>query len=159
MAYSDLTQSTEYLRAVSGSKIDVIFLQDGRENFEPIGRGSGFSWNDDFEQNPVEEYGIPFIDEYADGKHTGTGSLDTFFIPRQNDRMPSVEDFINKSYTVVEVIAEGYPNAGTILNVFLKLKITGIGTSMSARGLKLQSVSFVYSKRLTGQQASDRGMI
>ena len=159
MPYDDLTKSTEYLRAVSGSKVDVIFLEDGRENFEPIGRGSGFSFNDDFEQNPVEEYGLSFISEFVDGKHTGTGSLDTFFIPAQNDKMPSVEDFINRTYTVVEIIAEGYPQAGVILNVFQGLKVSGIGTSMSARGLKLQSVSFVYSKRLTGAQAAERGMI
>ena len=159
MSYTTFKDADEYTRAYSGSMIDVLIFDPNNRGFEPIGRGSGFNWNDDFERIAVEEYGKRRIHEYVPGKSVSGGSFDTFMVPKQNDDLDTPDTFHTKKYMIMEVIAEGFPFEGTPLNVFYDVQLSGIGTNMGPRGLKGMTVPFVYTNRLNGSQADELGIV
>jgi hypothetical protein len=141
---------SEVLKGVlSGAAEHVVIIDEN--NNQIIGRGANFSWQDTFEQVPVDEYGKTGIDEYSPGRMIGGGTLGTFTIPNLNDELPTRDTFATKSFTVQEIIAPGRPGAGTVLNVFQGVKFTVVGGNFGPTGVSARNVNFVYTNRINGE--------
>jgi len=118
-----------------------------------LGRGTNFNWQDSFEVNPVEEYGKNGIDEFVPGKMRGSGSIGTLAIASINDSLPHRGNLISTGpFVVQEVVADDFPNAGTILNQFEEVWFTVHGGSFGPSGLAAKNASFVYGKRIPGAE-------
>jgi len=117
-----------------------------------LGRGSGFNWQDNFEYYPVPEWGVTGINEYVAGKMTGSGNMNTFCIASINDALPRRNNFVNAGpYMIQEVVADGFQNAGTIINQFNNVYITAHGQNMNETGLITKNITLLYSERLPGE--------
>ena len=135
----------------SGAGLQAIIYDSGGDKI--LGRGINFSAQDTFEINPVEEYGKDGIDEFVPGKMRGSGSIGSLFIAVVNENLPHRGNFILAGpYVVQVVIAEGFPNAGTIIDQYEEVWFTVHGSSFGASGLAAKNASFVYGRRIPGDE-------
>lgn len=155
MNYEEYKQISSYKLAKSGSQFEIELVLKGDNRAVTLSRVSGLDYNEGFERLPVEEVGKTGVDEIADGKHTGSGTLTTFWIPEQNDRFDSRDTFVGREYWIVKKIAEGWPGVGIMVEVLEGVKFTGKGVTQAARGLIGVNASFLYTRAYTGQQVAD----
>src|SRR3989344_1566330 len=160
MTYDEYKNTNSYKKAKSGSEVDVVLFLNDDPNFTPLARGAGLSYNETFERIPVEEYGESGVNEIADGKHALTGSITSFFIPEQNDRMDIRQTFQGREYTILEVIAQNPRTqadgtAGTVLGALLGVKFSGKGVDLAARGIRGMNAQFLALEYLNGQQYAE----
>lgn len=156
MTYDEYKATPSYKKAKTGAQIQIVLVLDDDPTFRPLGRGAGLNYTDTFGQNPVEEWGKSGVDEIAPDKHGGTGTLTSFFIPEQNDRMDTRATFSERIYTILEQIAPGYEGAGVVLGALQGVHFTSYTVNQAARGLKGADGAFIYTNRLTGQQFADQ---
>lgn len=137
-------------RSHSGSGLKaIVYDKDGNK---VIGRGTNISWQDQFDILPVEEWAVDGIDEFVPGKMRGSGTIGTLFIAKVQDDLPKRSNFITAGPFAMQIeVAEGRPNAGTILAQFEEVWFNVVGGSFSATGLAAQNVNFVYGKRIPGE--------
>ena len=162
MDYNAFKQHEHYRKTVSGAKIRVLIYEEGGPGDSingPLGRGAGISYTDNYETIPVEEWAEPQTQEFTDNRHDGSGTIDSFFIPQYNDTMPTPSNFIGRKYRIIETISNKYNPVdirGVVINVFEGVKFSSVGVNRSARGLTGMNVSFVYTTRLSGDEAKDK---
>ena len=145
----------QFNKVLSGAALKVVIIDEADKTI--VGRGANFNWTDVFEQFPVDEYGKTGVDEYVGGRMLGSGTLGTFLIPKLNDELPTRDTFINKSFTIEEVITGDRANEASdkddrVLNRFTGVKFSQVNGTFAATGLAGRSANFVYSKRQTNTQ-------
>lgn len=150
--YSELQAADDYVSKVAGAGVEIIILEEGNPGESLIGATSGIQWTDNFEQLGVEEAGNDGVDEHVTGRHDGSCTIPAFFTPQWNDRLPTRQDFLGKTYTVLEKIAKGRPQEGQVLNALTGVKINRVGGSQGARGLKTMDLGLVYKRRYNGKE-------
>jgi hypothetical protein len=137
-------------RSHSGAGLQAIILNADGEKI--LGRGTNFTYNDNIEVNSVKEWGKRRVMEFVPGQMEGSGSLGTLFIADVKDNLPSTDDFIELGpYTILLVVAEGRPNAGTVMDQFEDVWFTVVGGQFGAAGLAAKNVNFVYGRRIKGK--------
>ncbi len=131
--------------AFTGSALRVV-IKDKSNKI--IGRGSNFSWTDTFEQYPVDEYGKTGVDEYAPGRMLGSGTLGSFFVPKQELEYPSRENFLSKGpFTITTEVAPGRPSEGAEISEFRGVRFTQVAGSFGPTGLVARNCALVYTER------------
>jgi hypothetical protein len=152
--YSEFQNSAPYQAKHSGAGIEVVVLEEGNPNEEDgiVGAVTSINWNDSFEQIRDEQVGHLGATEVFEGIHSGNLSLAGFFIPAQNDRLPTYDTFVGKTYTVIERVGEGRAGEGTVINAAIGCKISQYGSNHAARGPKTINVTMEYVKRYNGEQ-------
>ena len=155
MAYGDFQALEQYISKLAGAAVTVKLVNESDPSDAVIGAASNLQWRDNFEQVPIEEAGSEGVDEHATGRHDGSGSLSAFFTPAWSDALPSREDFIGKSFLLMTKMGDEREGAGTTLNAFVGLKITGVSSNHGARGAKTLDISFVYQTRYKGKDWAD----
>ena len=152
MAYADFVASDEYQSKQSGSALHVLIIDEDDPTSVVIGATTGINATDDFETIPVEEAGEDGVDEIVQGRHSGNLTVPAFWTAQWNDILPTRQNFIGKSYTIIERFGEDRPNAGTVINAYTGCKISRVGASNGARGAKTLDLAFAYERRYNGQQ-------
>ena len=150
MPYAEFAATEEYTSKIAGSAIGIRIYNDREPGAPIIGLATGINATDDFETIPIEEAGNDGVDEIVQGRHSGSATVQSFWTPQRNDALPSRQTFIGKSYTIQEVIAEGRPGAGEIVNVYTGCKLSRNGQAHGARGAKTIDLAFSYERRYTG---------
>jgi hypothetical protein len=147
---------TFFNKAWSGSHLQAIIYDSSGSKI--LGRGTNCQFQDNFTVLPVIEWGKNGIDEFVPTKMEGSGSLGTMFIPNIHDNMPTRDNFASLGPCMMQiVVAEGYPNAGTIMGQFSEVWFNQVGGGFAdANSLATMNVNFVYGKRIPG--ASVQGM-
>ncbi len=152
MAYADFVADQEYASKQSGSALHVLILDEDDPTQTVIGATTGINATDDFEVIPVEEAGEDGVDETVQGRHSGNLTVPAFWTAEWNDKLPTRQSFIGKSYTIIEQFGEDRPNASTVVNAYTGCRISRVGASNGARGAKTLDLAFSYERRYNGQQ-------
>lgn len=152
MAYADFVASQNYTSKQSGSAVLVVLVDEDDPTQTIVGATTGINATDDFETIPIEEAGEDGVDEIVQGRHSGNLTLPAFWTGQWNDKLPTRQNFIGKSYTILEKFGEDRPNTGTVINAFTGCKISRLGASNGARGAKTFDLAFAYERRYNGQQ-------
>lgn len=152
MPYSDFVASEDYASKQSGSALHVLIIDEDDPTQTVIGATTGINATDDFETIPIEEAGEDGVDEIVQGRHSGNLTIPAFWTGQWNDTLPTRENFIGKSYTILEQFGEDRPNAGTVINAYTGCKLSRIGQSNGARGVKSFDLAFAFERRYNGQQ-------
>ncbi len=152
MDYSTFQTLEEYLEKHSGSALMVSIVNQQDPADLLVGMTSGLNPNENFETLPVEEAGNEGVDEIAQGRHDGSMSVPAFWTPQWNDRVPTRENFIGKTYMVIVSIGAKRPGEGTVVDVFLGCKLNNVSSPFSARGLRSFNLSFVFEDHKNGAQ-------
>lgn len=149
---SEFAVDDSYRSKKSGSHIEVVIVDEDDPAQAIIGATTGINWNDDFELVAVEEAGNDGVDEIVQGRHAGSGSINAFWTPQWNDRLPSRQAFIGRGFIIYEQIGTKRPFTGTVVNAFVGAKISQVGSNHAARGAKMTSLAFMYETRYTGSE-------
>ena len=155
MGYSDLATSDRYEAKQSGADVAFMLLDESDPNnadLRIVGNVSSLTANSDFERIPIEEVGERVVSEIVDGRVTVNGSLTSFWAPKWGDKLPTTQDFVGKSYTILKLVAPDRPNAGTVLGAVTGAKITSCNESLAARGALSVNMGFVAQRRYSGQE-------
>lgn len=156
MRYSEYKGKDAYRQKHSGSAVRIVIYRASEPNKPLIGNTTGINWTDQFEQLPVEEAGEEGVNEITTGRHSGSATVNGFFTPERNDKLPSRENFLDAGtggeYTIMEVVGNKREGVGVPLNVFVGSKINSYGSAHGARGLKTFDASFTYTHRYNGEQ-------
>jgi len=155
MPYADLVADPAYTSKHSGSGIEILIAEEGDPSQLVIGATTGNNNNEDFETIPVEEAGNDGVDEFVQGRHSGTMSIPAFWTPQWNDTLPSRQDFVGKRYTIFTRIAPGRPGAGTVTNAWIGCTLSRLGISFGARGAVTLDLAFSFKRRYKGQEWAD----
>lgn len=154
MDYATYQASDAYVEKVAGAGVRIAIYKASDPTVVLIGNTTGINWKDDFEQLAVEEAGHHKVDEIVTGRHSGAATCNGFFTPERNDKLPSVDNFLEAGngveYTVMEVVGDQRIGQDTPLNVFEGVKISSHGSGHGARGLKTFDLSFLYTDRHSG---------
>lgn len=156
MPYRDLQSSPEYVSKHAGSGIEVSIMNELNPSELVVGALSGNNSSEDFEAIPIEEVGNDGVDEIVQGRHSGSISCPGFWTPEWNDSLPTRQTFIGKRYTVMARIAEGRPQAGTVVNVWTGCTLTRLGQSHGARGALTIDMAFLFTNRYNGAEWAER---
>lgn len=156
MSYAEFEQSDAYESKHAGAEIAIIIYPSDDPTVPLIGAATGINATDDFETLRVEEAGEEGANEIVQGRHTIDFTVNAFWTPGRNDRLPTRRSFIGKEFTVMEVIAPGRPGAGTPVNVYLGARLSRNGSSHGARGLKTVDLAFSALERLTGKEWAEQ---
>jgi|SRR3990172_8757668 len=158
MAYADfvtLDDSQHYASKHSGSAVEVVLIDESNPAVTVIGATTGINVNEDFEANPVEEAGNDGVDEIVQGRHSGSLTVPAFWTPEWNDRLPSRQNFIGRSFLILERLGKNRPGEGTVINAFTGCTLNGNGSSHGARGNKTLDLRFLFERRYNGQEWAD----
>lgn len=139
-------------KSFSGSHLQAIIYDSAGNKI--LGRGTNCQFQDNYTILEVNEWGKNGIDEFVPTKMVGSGSLGTMFISTINDSMPTRDNFAILGPCMMQiVIAEGYPNAGTIMMQFEEVWFSQVGGGFAdANSLANLNVNFMYAKRTPGAQ-------
>ena len=139
-------------RSHAGAGIQVIIYKN--TGAEIIGRANAFDFNDSIEILPVDELGVSGHNELVPSRMpSGNGTVSFPFIAGIHDVLPYRDNFLTLGpYSISLVVAEGYPNAGTVLASFENVYFTMVGASFSPVGLAAERASVIYTKRTPGKQ-------
>lgn len=158
MKYSEFKASDAYTQKHSGSGVRIA-LYKGSEAAPLIESTTGINATDDFETLPVEEAGEDGVDEQVTGRHSGSGTLNGFWSPEREDKLPNRQNFIAEGngveYTIMELAGDNRIGEDLPLRVFVGCKISRYGSGHGARGLKTIDLAFNYTRRYSGQQWAD----
>lgn len=152
MGYADFKTTDDYPTKKTGAQIEVLILDEADPSDVIIGATTGMSWNEDYENVPIEEAGNDGVDEIAQGRHTIGFTVPAFFTPEWNDSLPTRQTYKGKSYTVVEKIGPGWPGEGTVLNAIVGNRLNRIGSNTAARGAKTFDLAFTGKRRYNGDE-------
>ncbi len=155
MGYQDFVESQDYDSRVSGAHIAVLVYDETNLAKPVIGGTTGINGGDDFEGIPIEEAGNEGVDEIVQGRHTGQASMQAFWSAMRNDGLPTRQNFIGRKFVILEVIAEGRPGAGNVVNAYTGVNITHLGHAHGARGPKTVDMTYMYETRYSGKEWAD----
>lgn len=155
MAYSDFKVDDDYVSKQTGSAIEVVILEGDDPGEALIGAATTINHTDDFETVPIEEAGQPRADEIAQGRHSGSGTVQSFWTPEWNDRLPTSQNFIGREFTILERKGLERPFEETVVNAFDGVKISRVASSHGARGAKTVDLAFSYERRYNGEEWAD----
>ena len=150
--YAEYQASDAYPSKTAGASVEVSIVDETRPQETLIGKTTGLTWNEAFEVLPVEEGGNDGVDEIVQGRHTVNCSVPAFFSPQFNDNMPTRQTFMGKKYTIIMRIAEPFPNAGRVLNVWTGAVLQDVSGQQGARGLMTVNMSFMAERRYNGTE-------
>ncbi len=138
-------------RVITGSARTIIILDE--QDQRVLGRGSNFSWKEEYELYPVDEYGINGINEIAQGRmKAGTGTIATYYIYNQQNTLPSRQSFLHKTYTILEVSTE---DDSLVLNMFKGVRFSSLGGEAGATDLYKVNAEVMYTDRLNPAELED----
>ncbi len=154
MAYADFTGDDRYTSKVSGAALEVIFINETDPADVIIGAVASFNLSNDFEVIPIEEAGEDGVDEIAQGRHTGNGSVTAFFTPEWNDKLPTRQSMIGKGYTVIRRWGEDHGGdfVSTVLDACTGVRISRIGSQHGARGAITFDIAFAFERHYNGTE-------
>ena len=150
--YQDFVADQGYTSRVSGAAVGIFVYEEGIIAPPIIGGTSGINGSDDMEGIPIEEAGNEGVDEIVQGRHSGQMSMQAFWSPDRNDKMPTRQSFIGKKYLILEVMAEDRPGAGEVVNAYTGCVLTRLGNAHGARGPKTFDMTFLFERRYNGQE-------
>lgn len=154
--YSDYKKTAAYTDKYAGSGVRVVIYKASDPTQAMIGRLTGINFDDQFEVLPVEESGLDGVDEIATGRHTGNLTINGFFTPERNDKLPSRGNFLvagdGEEYTIMQVTGERRTGDGMPLNVFVGGKCSRHNGAQGARGLLTFDLAFSYTRRYPGAE-------
>lgn len=152
MAYSDYAQTDGYTSKASGAWFSLVLIDINAPESPVLDAMGGINWSENTPVSAVEEAGEDRVNEFVDERYTGQGNCSFFYTAERNDKLPTVETFLGREYMLVQRIAPERPGAGTVVNAWEGLKITGLQSSHGARGLVNGSFSYQAVKRYNGQE-------
>jgi len=82
-------------------------------------------------------------------------SIQGFWSAERNDKLPTRQSFIGKTYLVLEVIAEDRAGAGEVVNAYTGCVMNRLSSAHGARGPKTIDMTFLYERRYNGQEWAD----
>ena len=150
--YAEFAADEEYTSKQSGSAIEVLIINADDPSDVIIGATTGINSTDDFEVIPVEEAGEDGVDEIVQGRHSLQFTIPAFWTPEWGDNLPTRQNFIGKSYVVIERFGEDRPNAGVVINAFTGCKLSRVGQQQGARGAKTVDLAFACQRRYNGAE-------
>ena len=153
--YAEFVQSDAYQSKSPGAALEVLIQNELNPAESLIGKTSGLNINEDFETLPVEESGNDGVDEIVQGRHQVTCSVPGFWSPAYGDNLPTRQDFIGKTWTIIKRIATPFPGAGTVVDVVTGAKLSSLANQTGARGLVTINMSFTAERRYNGKQWAD----
>ena len=156
MTYAEFQGADSYVEKKSGAHIAIVMFDESTPTEPIIGAATGINSTDDFETLPVEEAGEDGANEIVQGRHSVNLTINAFWTPQRNDKLPTRQNFINREWTVMEVIAPKRIGAGTPVNVFTGCKLSRNGTSHGARGLKTIDLALQAITRYSGKEWADK---
>lgn len=161
MQYADYTTKNAYIQKAPGAGIRVAIYKDG-ETQPLIASTTGINARDDFEGVPIEEAGEDGVNEIVVGRHTGSGTVQLFWTPERNDKLPTRQNFLSEGngvkYTIVEFTGDrrvGTDDAtgdAITLNAYTGVVITSMSHQVGARGVVGADLSFLFERRYSGQE-------
>ncbi len=146
MAYADLQASPEFREKHSGAGVEILIYDAANPGGAIIGAASSLNITQEFAVTAVEEAGNDGVDEFVQDRHTGRAEVSAFFTPAWSENVPTRQSFIGKSYTVIERVAPGRANAGTVIRAMTNCRITGVSDGHGARGAMTTNLSLVFSR-------------
>ena len=137
-------------RSHAGAGVQVLIYDSTGAKI--IGRANSLDLNDPIEILPVDELGVSGHNELVPARMpSGNGNLGFPFIAGINDELPYRNNFLSIGpFSVQVVIAEGYPQAGTILEQLENVYFTMKGRSFSPVGLSAIRATIVYTNSTPG---------
>jgi len=153
--YADLIADATYSTKKPGAALVVLLINSEDPADVIIGALSGTNYDDQFSTNPVEELGDDGVNEFTQGRHRGTGSLSSFWTAEWNDKVPTRQSFIGKTYALLIQIAPGRAQAGTVVDAFTGVLINRVGSSLSPRGNRMFELGIDYANRYSGKEWSE----
>ena len=152
MPYTEFQASDAYLFKLSGSHVAIVIYDQSTPGAPIVNAATGINWSEDYETLPVEEAGQKRATEIVQGRYRLSGTISALFTPQRNDALLTADDFIGREFVIMEVIAPERPGAGEVLNVFEGAKLSRVGSSHGARGLKTTDLAFEAEIRYSGAQ-------
>lgn len=163
--YSDLIQTSNYDSVLAGAIIGVRFIlvDDPKIVFTGGVTGktersgvSGFTVNQQIEQNVVETVGHRLPEEIVPGRYAGTASVNGFYSPRKGDTfVPASSTFVGLQWHAYRFYTEG-PFRGVPIDAVFYWSIANATVTQGARGLMTFEMSGPFVERLTGKEAAQR---
>jgi len=140
-----------YYQALSGSQLVLTVID---KSFNLFARGTGMSWNEQYQQTPVMEWGQRYCLEIVTGAMTpGQIAVQSIYFMKMNDTLPTQKNLASRrELTAIVQIAkhEDPALAGIVLDVFQGVKIAGRQGNWNAQSLYLSNANMMYRKRMTG---------
>lgn len=152
MSYADFVALEDYASKHAGAALSILLYDESNPGAPIISGATGINYTDDFETIPIEESGNDGVDEIVQGRHTINFTLQSFWTPERNDALPTRQSFLGKKYTIMEVIAEGRPGAGTPVDVITGCVLSRNGGAHGARGAKTSDLAFSGERRYNGTE-------
>jgi len=152
MPYAEFQATADYASKHAGAALRILIFNEKDPGAPIIGAATGINGTDDYEAIPIEEAGNDGVDEIIQGRHTVSLTVQGFWTPEWNDRLPTRQDFIGKKWTVMEVIAEDRPGAGEIVDVWTGCVMSRNGLAHGARGAKTFDLAFQAITRYNGKE-------
>lgn len=149
--YASFAGSVYYKKALAGEGVEYVFFDmtpgntDPDSALAPITRGEGIDINVQIDVYEVNEWGKRVIEEFADGKFKISGSINTFYIPEQEDLLPDSQDFMGRRFLLLQRVAEGYAGAGIALKAWENVVLNSKDLS-SQTGLIRRNIRFLASR-------------
>lgn len=153
----NISNSDVYYKALSGSQLECLVLDSSATPATNlVARGTGFSFNENYQQTPVLEWAQRKSLEIVTGlMPPGQIQIATLFFMNLNDNMPTVRELVNLTELSVMVriaLHEDPKLQGLVLDVFQGVKIGGQSGNWNAQSLYLRNAQLIYRERLTGLQ-------
>ena len=159
MKYSDFAATAAFTDKHAGAAVRIVIYKASDPTTALIGRLTGINFDDQFEVLPVEESGLDGVDEIAQGRHTGNLTINGFFTPERNDKLPNRGNFLvagdGEEYTLMQVTGQFRLGDELPLNVFVGAKCSRHNGAQGARGLLTFDLAFSYTRRYSGSQWAD----
>lgn len=158
MAYDEFQNDPGYASKHAGAALEIQIYDENNPGQPLIGAATGINISDDLEVIPIEEAGNEGIDEQVQGRHSLNFTIQAFWSPERNDKLPTRLDFIGKKYTIFVKIArkkEGVTEragAGETTDVITGCVFSRIGSAFGARGSRTFDIAGSAEFRYTGAQ-------
>jgi len=138
-------------QVLTGSARTIVILND--EGQRVVGRGSNFTWREEYELYPVDEYGVNGVNEIAQGRmKAGTGSIATYYIYDQQNELPSRASFLHQTFTILEVSTE---DDNKVLNLFKGVRFSSVGGEAGSTDVYKVNAEVMYTDRLKPSELED----
>jgi hypothetical protein len=156
MKYSDFKKTDAYVDKHTGSAVRIVIYDATDPTTALIGRLTGINGDDGFEIVPIEESGEDGVNEIAVGRHAGNLTINGFFTPERNDRLPTRQNFLagglGKEFTVMQVTGDSRIGDQLPLNVFVGCKCSRNNVAQGARGVLTFDLAFSFTRRYSGEE-------
>ena len=153
-SYAEFQASEAYKSALAGAGIDVLLFDPANPTTRVVSAVTNLSLNETFEKVALLEAGNTGVNEFVDGAHTGSGSLSFHVRPENIDSLPTRDNAIGKRYAMFLMVASDgqREQQGAVLASIEGVVISQINRTTGARDAVTGSISFSYTKFLSGEQ-------